>query len=111
MVAIDRDYRERWVATDRHAGHDVWTCNENDGQIHGTIVGVHLESCIGCMKCQDVCPVDVFIAFEYDNSAVVDPVREKTCIFCLACEVACPTEAIAVHSSIGSDDTLNALLG
>ncbi|TFF91353.1 4Fe-4S dicluster domain-containing protein [Candidatus Thorarchaeota archaeon] len=111
MVPVDRDYRQRWQVTGRHGGHAVWTSDEDDGQIHGTIVGVHFESCIGCMKCQDVCPVDVFVESMHNGERVVDPERETACIFCLACEIACPTDAICVQSEVGSDDTLDALLG
>ncbi len=110
-VTIDRSYRQRWHVTGQHAGHAVWTHDTPGDEIHGTVVGVHFDSCIACMKCKDVCPVDVFIEIVYKGATVVDPVSEALCIFCLACEVACPTEAICVQSEVGSDDTLDALLG
>ncbi len=109
-MPINRDYRTSWHVVGTHNGHDVWSPSREPGKIHGTTVGVHFESCIGCLKCIEVCPTNVFERMRLDSALVVDPMRESECILCLACEMVCPVEAIAVVSSGGSDKTLDSLL-
>ncbi|MFW9953697.1 MAG: ferredoxin family protein [Candidatus Thorarchaeota archaeon] len=88
----------------------MWVSDYDGGIIHGSIVGVYVDSCNGCMKCIDACPTNVF-DLETLNSEVAVPTRERDCIFCLACEIACPTDAIDVDKKAGSKDTLDSLLG
>ncbi|MHA2380466.1 MAG: 4Fe-4S dicluster domain-containing protein [Candidatus Thorarchaeota archaeon] len=111
-MPIDRDYRTTWSIQTHHKSHPVWEGPaETDGTIHGDIVGVHLESCVGCMKCIEACPTDVFDYWTTDKwGVVVDPAREVDCIICLVCELVCPTDAIHVKGEGGSDDTLDSLL-
>jgi NAD-dependent dihydropyrimidine dehydrogenase PreA subunit len=110
-VPIDRTFRSTWSKIDSHEGHPVWTKNEGHGRIHGDIAGVHFESCIGCMKCVAICPVDVFVAWiSEDGDDVVDPILDAECILCLACELICPTDAIHIWRDPGSQDTLDSLL-
>ncbi len=112
LLPIDKDFRERWNVVDQHIGHSIWKSDNGDnGIIHGSFVGVHLESCIGCMKCITACPTDVFSEWE-DSSGrpVVDPSKEDECILCLVCELVCPTDAISIEREGGSQDTLDALL-
>ncbi len=89
--------------------YDIWIAKHAEGEIHGSIVGIHLESCIGCMKCVNACPTSVFTILREDM--VVVPTNERDCIFCMICEMVCPTEAICVDKHVGSDDTLDSLLG
>ena len=110
-MPIDRRFRSTWTISETHRGHSVWvSANKSDGTIHGTIVGVHIESCIGCMKCVEICPVDVFSYWDIHDRQIVDPTQESKCIFCLVCEIVCPTEAIDIESRTGSQDTLDSLL-
>ena len=111
-VPIEKDYRVSWKVTEEHNGHAVWTTHRReDGVIHGTTVGVHMESCVGCMKCITACPTDVFTAWaDSTGRNVVDPVRESECILCLVCEMVCPTDAISITKAGGSEDTLKSLL-
>jgi NAD-dependent dihydropyrimidine dehydrogenase PreA subunit len=111
-VPIARDFRSKWFVKYNHEGHPVWqTDNPKDGSIHGHIVGVHIESCVGCMKCVKACPTNVFVPwFDEHQREVVDPIRELDCIICLICELVCPTDAISISREGGSLDTLDSLL-
>ncbi len=111
-MPIDRNYREKWVVAGTHAGHNVWMASpKTSTEIHGTLVGISLDACNGCMRCVRVCPVDVFGEWKSSNGTLVaDPVRENDCILCLVCETVCPTDAIDILQGEGSDETLNSLL-
>jgi NAD-dependent dihydropyrimidine dehydrogenase PreA subunit len=112
LVPIDRDFRSKWTISHDHEEHSVWqSYNPDDGSIHGTIVGVHIESCIGCMKCIEACPTNVFSPWtDEQGHEVVDPNLESECIYCLVCELVCPTDAISIAREPGSQDTLESLL-
>ncbi len=51
--------------------------------------------CIGCGKCVDVCPADVFEIRESDKK-VAFPKNASACMECHACEAQCPVGAIKV---------------
>ncbi len=82
--------------------------------IHGEIVAVDLDLCYGCMKCIDVCTVNVFEKIDTPNhpesKLKVDPIREDNCFFCLICEIVCPVDAILIERERSQHDTLQALL-
>jgi NAD-dependent dihydropyrimidine dehydrogenase PreA subunit len=111
-VPIARDFRIKWSVISKHEGHPVWRKDNIDaGTIHGNIVGVHLESCNGCMRCIEACPTSVFVSWiNKTGHEVVDPISESECIYCLVCELVCPTDAISVVREPGSQDTLESLL-
>ncbi len=110
-MPIDKNYRETWhVRADKRA-YSIWTNEIDQSEIHGTIVGVHLNSCIACMKCQEACPTKVFDTVSGDIPDIVIPLNERECIFCMVCELVCPTEAISIDKHVGSDETLDSLLG
>nr|KXH75820.1 MAG: hypothetical protein AM324_05235 [Candidatus Thorarchaeota archaeon SMTZ1-83] len=111
-VPIDRNYRITWSIQTYHESHPVWRGpREKDGTIHGDVVGVHLESCIGCMKCIEACPTNVFERWSTDEwNEIVDPAREIDCILCLVCELVCPVDAIHIKGGGGSEGTLDSLL-
>lgn len=109
-MPIEKDYRTTWHVTSRAATYSIWT-NDDGEEILGTIVGVHLDSCIACMKCYDACPTHVFTTVSGDSPDTVLPTGESDCIFCMVCEMVCPTDAIDVDKHVGSDDTLDSLLG
>ena len=110
-MPIDRDYRKNWKIESEISGYSIWVSDEDEGEIHGTIVGVHLASCTACMKCFDACPTKVFETISGDLPDIVIPERERDCIFCMVCELACPTDAISIDKHVGSDETLDSLLG
>lgn len=111
-MPIDRNFRTTWSITATEGECQVWhTGHTEDGRIYGTTVGVHLESCIGCMKCLTACPTNVFDEWNDESgNEVVLPTREIDCIICLICEIICPTDAISIEREGGSDETLKALL-
>jgi NAD-dependent dihydropyrimidine dehydrogenase PreA subunit len=51
------------------------------------------DKCINCLKCVEVCPMDVLRAV----GKVVYPAYPRDCMCCYLCEMACPTDAILVH--------------
>lgn len=111
-MPIDTDYRTKWRVSHRHRGHDVWVHDSDaSDEIHGTIVGIHLASCNGCLKCINACPTNVLTQWEHTSiGTVVDPSNEADCILCFVCEVACKTDAIHVQRKGGSQETLESLL-
>ena len=110
-MPIDRNYRATWYVKSDNRAYSIWTSESDQSEIHGTIVGVHLNSCIACMKCLEACPTKVFSTVSGDTPDIVIPSRERECIFCMVCELVCPTEAICVDKHVGSDETLDSLLG
>lgn len=108
-MPIDKNYRTIWNRTSHTRPYQIWTAEFDGGQIYGTVVGVYIDDCIGCMKCVDACPTDVFEVLSESKIAV--PTHEMECIFCLVCEITCPTDAINVDKSGGSEETLHSLLG
>ncbi|TXT53854.1 MAG: Zinc-containing ferredoxin-2 [Candidatus Thorarchaeota archaeon] len=110
-MPIDKTFRDHWKRSGNHVGHPIWTSPDGLEIIHGMIVGVHLQSCTGCMKCIPACPTKVFsVWLSSAGERLADPVREDQCILCLVCEVVCPTNAIHIKRSSGSNDTLDSLL-
>lgn len=51
------------------------------------------DSCIGCGRCVETCPTDVF---EHSASSVPTIERQQDCTTCMNCELYCPTDAIYV---------------
>ncbi|MFW9919913.1 MAG: ferredoxin family protein [Candidatus Thorarchaeota archaeon] len=110
-MPIDRTYRATWRIASRIERYSIWRSNEYEGEIHGTVVGVHIDSCIACMKCYNACPTNVFATLSSNMPDIVTPANENDCIFCMVCELVCPTDAISVDKHVGSDATLDSLLG
>lgn len=69
-------------------------------KVKGDIVGIFLKSkpkvkkaeCIGCRKCEQICPAKAITMVE--NKPVID--RQK-CIRCFCCQEFCPKGAMKVH--------------
>jgi NAD-dependent dihydropyrimidine dehydrogenase PreA subunit len=55
---------------------------------------VSAERCIGCDRCVDVCPTDVFDRGGPDGVPVV--ARQGDCQTCFLCEAWCPVDALFV---------------
>lgn len=101
-MPIDADFKSKRQSTEDHNGHKVWGPVEPPQKlgIHGTIVAVDWDACVGDGVCLDVCPVTVFDWAETPghpkSEKKSDPAREKDCIQCLACELQCPEQAIKI---------------
>jgi MinD superfamily P-loop ATPase len=54
------------------------------------------EKCIGCGKCEEVCPHRVFVV---EGKAKI--VEKDLCMECGACAVNCPVGAIEVNAGVG----------
>ncbi|MCX2818809.1 MAG: NAD-dependent dihydropyrimidine dehydrogenase PreA subunit [Methanobacteriota archaeon] len=69
--------------------------------IHGTVVAVDFDACIGDGACLEDCPVDVFDWVESPGHPAsdrkADPAREDDCIGCYLCEDVCPVDAIKIQ--------------
>ena len=51
-----------------------------------------LEACIGCQKCVDRCPMDVFYYDAKNNKSVM--VYPENCQSCGQCYLACPADSL-----------------
>ncbi|MHA1649307.1 MAG: 4Fe-4S dicluster domain-containing protein [Candidatus Helarchaeota archaeon] len=97
-------------------GIKVWGPLEEPSKlgIHGEIVGVDLDLCYGCLKCIEVCTVNVFEIIKTPDHPIstmkVDPIREQDCFMCYKCELICPVDAILIDRGRSQNDTLQALL-
>lgn len=60
-------------------------------------LALNAERCVGCSRCVDVCPHNVFdIA---DGKARI--IRRDDCVECGACALNCPAAALSVHAGVG----------
>lgn len=55
------------------------------------------EACVGCGRCEEVCPHQVF-TLSGKKAALVD---RDACMECGACALNCPVKAIAVDAGVG----------
>lgn len=55
------------------------------------------ELCIGCNRCQEVCPHQVFLITER-KARILDL---HACLECGACAINCPVAAISVDAGVG----------
>ncbi|MHA1265506.1 MAG: 4Fe-4S dicluster domain-containing protein [Candidatus Helarchaeota archaeon] len=115
-MPIDPDFKKTRFLAGKEGELDIWgplNLPEKLG-IRGSIVAVDLDLCFGCLKCIDVCTVNVFEKIETSGHPLSDlkviPLREKACFMCLACELVCPVDAILVERGNSREDTLQALL-
>ena len=60
------------------------------------------ETCIGCAKCLDACPVDAILGAAKFTHAVI----ENQCIGCELCLPACPVDCITVTENISQFDAV-----
>ncbi|WP_424805967.1 4Fe-4S dicluster domain-containing protein [Rhodococcus sp. 27YEA15] len=52
------------------------------------------DTCIGCDKCVEVCPTDVF---DRTTSGIPEIAGQSDCQTCFTCEAYCPADALFVH--------------
>jgi adenylylsulfate reductase subunit B len=57
-------------------------------------INIDYHRCIGCNKCYDLCPMDVFTIDEEKDIPVVT--YEEECWFCGICWMECPKRAIDI---------------
>jgi ferredoxin len=57
----------------------------------------HLDRCINCRRCTQVCPQGVF-AEGKEHAELIQP---SACMECGACALNCPVQAIEVQSGVG----------
>lgn len=55
---------------------------------------IDAQTCIGCDRCVEVCPTDVF---DVDASGLPVIARLDDCQTCFLCEAHCPVDALFVH--------------
>jgi NAD-dependent dihydropyrimidine dehydrogenase PreA subunit len=72
--------------------------NKNMRYIDGVVtLTLNAEQCIGCKRCEMVCPHAVF---EIQNGKAM--VRDRNaCMECGACAMNCPTQAVSVQAEVG----------
>jgi len=115
-MPIDPQFKTTRKVVGLHHGLKVWGPVEPPTKlgIHGSIVAIDLDLCYGCLKCMEVCTVDVFEKVQTPKHPVstikVDSFRENDCFMCLLCEIVCPVDAILVDKGFSQGDTLRALL-
>lgn len=115
-MPIDPNYRTTRNLAEEQRGLKIWGPIKKPSKlgIHGFIVAVDLDLCFGCMKCIEVCTVNVFDVLSTPNHPTsekkVDPTREEDCFMCFVCEMVCPVDAILVDRGGHQGDTLQALL-
>ncbi|MCD8127810.1 MAG: ferredoxin family protein [Clostridiales bacterium] len=62
---------------------------------------IHKESCVGCMNCTQICPMDCFGVQKKGNR--VPEVRfPDECWHCNACVLECPAKAITLRVPLPS---------
>jgi NAD-dependent dihydropyrimidine dehydrogenase PreA subunit len=62
-----------------------------------TTLAFEVETCVGCGRCQEVCPHQVF-KLRAKKAEIVD---RNACIECGACATNCPVAAITVIPGVG----------
>lgn len=60
---------------------------------NGNNIEIHHESCIGCGRCQAICPMKVFEM--QDKKPIIK--NELNCIHCSLCKENCPSQAISIQ--------------
>lgn len=60
-------------------------------------LNIHLDQCVGCGRCEEVCPHGVFLV-QQQKAQVKD---KDSCIECGACAKNCPVGAILVTPGVG----------
>lgn len=59
-----------------------------------SVIRYDIDKCVGCMRCFQVCPMDVFRPSEDGKKAVI--AYPESCIVCGQCYVNCPYHSLAL---------------
>ncbi|MGB9679131.1 MAG: 4Fe-4S dicluster domain-containing protein [Thermoanaerobacteraceae bacterium] len=68
----------------------------------GAEINIDEKKCIGCRKCVEVCPEDIYKLIKNEQEINPNkqyksfPVTPEKCILCLSCLEICPTNAISI---------------
>jgi len=62
------------------------------------LVKIDYHSCIGCMRCYDLCPMDVLVWDEEVNMPRI--AYDEECSNCGVCWIECPKRAIDITSPV-----------
>lgn len=54
------------------------------------------EKCIGCNKCMEVCPIDLFMPSEEEGNPPIVAYPDE-CWYCGCCVMECPVDAIKLR--------------
>ncbi len=114
-MPIDSNFKISCTCVGTFQGLQIWGHVQPPRKlgIYGTIVAIDLDLCFGCLKCMEVCTVNVFDKIPTPKHPVselkVTPVRETDCFMCFLCEMICPVDAILVDRGSSQGDTLQAL--
>ena len=101
-MPIDPDFQKRIKKVGKEKGITIWGPVDPPEKlgIYGTYVAVDWDNCIGCGKCVEICPINVFEWRETPGHPTSEkkplPARELSCIECYRCESECPVMAIRV---------------
>lgn len=76
--------------------HCLW-CSNPESIVSSAEILFDLEKCLGCGRCQSVCPV----------GGIENPLTDERCIRCMQCVSECPVEA---RKSAGEEMTVGAVL-
>ncbi|GFP33829.1 heterodisulfide reductase subunit A2, partial [Candidatus Hakubella thermalkaliphila] len=61
------------------------------------VASVEIKRCVGCFKCEAVCPFSAIQRQELRDGIMVSNVISTVCKGCGLCGVACPTGAIKIN--------------
>lgn len=64
---------------------------------------VNKTQCIGCKRCEKVCPAEAIVVGEDDRKATIS---RRLCLQCNACQQVCPTDAIP-YTRVSTSNTTN----
>jgi NAD-dependent dihydropyrimidine dehydrogenase PreA subunit len=62
--------------------------------MNGNAIKIDYHQCIGCEKCYDLCPMDVYTWDKTNKKPNV--AYEEECYFCGVCFMECPKRAIDI---------------
>jgi protein-S-isoprenylcysteine O-methyltransferase Ste14/ferredoxin len=101
-LPIDPDFQRHSKKVGKEDGIIIWGPVDPPEKlgIYGTYVAVDWDTCTGCGKCINVCPMHVYEWRETSGHPTSErkpfPRNELDCVQCYTCESECPVQAIRV---------------
>ena len=77
-------------------------CQNPETQNHFTEIYFRAANCIGCGKCEEICPVESAISLTSDQR-----INRQVCIRCMKCTEVCPSSALEV---VGREMTVSEVM-